>query len=157
MPRKQRSNEELQEVSNHLHYELWMLSSLAQAMESGIADRGWLANALLESFVIHVRNVLDFLYNDHPQSDDVVAQDFFPSAKAWVKIRPRLSELLSTAKKRAGKEVVHLTYARLDVTPDTKPWPFVAIANEVASVMKVFSDSVPEDKLGSRWAKQPAR
>lgn len=81
-----------------------MLSSLAQAMASGIASQGWLTNALLESFVIHVRGVMDFLYNDTPQPDDVVAQDFFASNDAWVKIRPKLSELLSTAKGVPGRK-----------------------------------------------------
>jgi hypothetical protein len=112
-----------------------MLSSLAQAIASGISNQGWLTNALLESFVVHVRGVMDFLYNDTPQNDDVVAQDFFASVDAWASVRPELSELLSKAKKRAGKEIAHLTYARLAVTPDTKPWAFAAIANEITSVM----------------------
>ena len=139
-----------------MHYEVWMLSSLAQAIASGIASQGWLTNALLESFVIHVRGVMDFLYNDTPKSDDVVAQDFFPSAEDWIKIRPQLSELLRTAKKRAGKEVAHLTYSRLAVTHETKPWPFVAIADEVASVMKVFLKNVLKEKLGTQWQKLSA-
>ena len=152
MPRQQRTIEELQKVSNHLHYEVWMLKSLAQALASGIAKEGWLPNALIESFGIHVRGVMDFLYDDTPKfEDDVVAQDFFPSASDWVNIRPQPSELLLTAKYRAGKEVVHLTYARLAVIPDTKPWPFVALANEVTSVMEVFLKKVPKEKLGSQW------
>ena len=156
MPRKQRSNEELQDASNHLHYEVWMLNSLAQAIASGIANQGWLTNALLESFVVHVRGVMDFLYNDAPQNDDVAAQDFFASADTWTSVRPGLSELLSKAKKRAGKEIAHLTYARLAVTPDTKPWPFVAIANEITSVMKIFLQNVPKEKLGSQWQRDTA-
>lgn len=116
MARQQRSNEELQQASNHLHYEIWMLSSLAQAIGSGIAREGWLTNALLESFVIHVRGVMDFLYNDSPQTDDVVAQDFFPSASNWFQIRPQRSDLLIAAKKRAAKEVAHLTYASPDIS-----------------------------------------
>ena len=79
MPRQLRSDTDLREASNHLHYEVWMLTSSAQAMASGIANNGWLKYALLESFVVHVRGVMDFLYNDNPQPDDVVAQDFFPS------------------------------------------------------------------------------
>jgi hypothetical protein len=151
MPRKPRSDKELQEASNHLYYEVWMLASLAQAMASGIANNGWLKNALLESFVIHVRGVLDFIYNDTPQPDDVAAQDYFPSAEAWLNIRPQLSELLRTAKGRAGKEIAHLTYARLDVTPDTKPWPFVEIAKEVNVVISVFLKNVTIENLGSQW------
>ena len=124
-----------------------MLRSLAQAMGSGITEKGWLMNALLESFVVHVRVVLDFFYNDTPRNDDVVAQDFFAPSDAWASLRPKFSELLSNARKRAGKEMAHLTYARLEVTPETKLWPFVAIANEVASVMRVFLENVPREKL----------
>ncbi len=156
MPRKQRTAEELQEASNHLHYELWMLSSLAQAIASGISNQGWLTNALLESFVVHVRGVMDFLYNDAPQKDDVVAQDYFASSDEWSDIRPKLSELLSKAKKRAGKEVAHLTYARLSVTPETKPWPFIDIANEITSIVEVFLNNVPREKLGSQWKRNAA-
>jgi len=133
-----------------------MLSSLAQAMASGIAGQGWLANALLESFVIHVRGVMDFLYNDTPRPDDVAAQDFFSSADVWLNIRPQRSRLLTTARTRVGKEAAHLTYARLAVTPATKPWPFVEIANEVTSVLGVFLENVLREKLGSKWQKNSA-
>ena len=156
MARKQRTGDELREASNHLHYEVWMLGSLAQSIASGIATQGWLTNALLESFVVHVRGVMDFLYNDNPQGDDVVAQDFFPLPDAWFDIRPKASELLIAAKKRAGKEIVHLTYARQNVTPETKPWRFTEIANEVTAVMQTFLDHVPDENLGSRWRPDPA-
>jgi hypothetical protein len=82
-----------------------MLSSLAQAIASGISNQGWLTNALLESFVVHVRGVMDFLYNDTPQNDDVVAQDFFASVDAWASVRPELSELLSKAKNEQGRKL----------------------------------------------------
>ncbi len=151
MPRKTRTADELREASNHLHYEVWMLSSLANGIASGISGQGPIANALLESFVIHVRAIMDFLYADSPQADDVVAEDFFDNSEQWTKMRPALSQTLSQAKRRAGKEVAHLTYARLDVTPETKPWLFVQITNEISTVMTVFLQSVPQDKLGSQW------
>lgn len=151
MTRKQRTSDELKEASNHLQYEYWMLNSLAQAIASGISNQGWLTNALLESFVIHVRGLMDFLYNDKPQKDDVVAQDYFASLDEWKKHRPPLSEILEKAKRRAGKEIAHLTYARLDVTPDIKPWSFIDITNEISKVMKVFVENVHTEILGSRW------
>jgi hypothetical protein len=151
MPRKLHTVEELREASNHLHYEIWMLTSLANGIASGISGQGPIANALLESFVIHVRAVMDFLYADKPQADDVIAEDFFDTPEQWTKKRPTLSELLSHAKHRAGKEVAHLTYARLDVTPETKPWPFVQIANEISLVINTFLENVPKNKLGSQW------
>lgn len=151
MPRTIRKLEELQESSNHLFYEVWMFTSLANGLASGIAGQGPIANALLESFVIHVRAIMDFLYADRPQTDDVIAEDFFASPEQWTKIRPALSEFLSQAKRRAGKEVAHLTYARLDVTPETKPWRFIEIAKEIMAVMDIFLKNVPKEQLGSKW------
>ena len=129
-----------------------MLTSIAHGIGSGIAGQGPIANALLESFVIHVRALMDFLYNDNPQPDDVIAEDYFSSADEWRKMRPELTELLKLSKRRAGKEVAHLTYARLEVTPETKPWPFVQIANEITSVINVFLKQVSKAKLGKQWA-----
>ena len=151
MDRKKRKKQEFKEASNHLHYEVWMLSSLAHGMGSGIAGKGPIANALLESFVIHVRVLMDFLYNESPHPDDVIAEDYFSFPDEWRNMRPPLSKLLRQAKRRAGKEVAHLTYARLDVTPETKPWLFVQIANEISTVIKVFIENVPKSKLGKRW------
>ena len=151
MARTTRKLEELQESSNHLHYEVRMFTSLANGLASGVAGQGPIANALLESFVIHVRSIMDFLYAERPQSDDVIAEDFFPSPEQWTKFRPALSEALSQAKRRAGKEVAHLTYARLDVTPETKPWRFIEIANEIMAVMDIFLKNLPKEKLGSEW------
>ncbi len=151
MARLQRTDPELQNASHHLHYEIWMLTSLANGIGSGIAGQGPIANALLESFVIHVRTLMDFLYNDSPQPDDVIAEDYFSSPDEWRKVRPELTELLKSSKRRAGKEVAHLTYARLDVTPETKPWAFIQIANELSAIINMFLQHVPKSKLGSQW------
>jgi len=142
---------ELGEASNHLYYEVWMLESTASVLATGRLEQGPFANALLESFIIHVRAVMDFLYAHKPQEDDVKAEDFFDTPDQWINTRPQLSQTLSTAKYRAGKEVAHLTYARLRVTPETKPWLFVDIANEVTVVMNSFLNAVDKNRLGSRW------
>jgi len=148
MARLQRTDQELQKASDHLHYEIWMLASLANGIGSGIAGQGPIANALLESFVIHVRALMDFLYNDNPQPDDVIADDYFSSPDEWRNARPELTELLKSSKRRAGKEVAHLTYARLDVTQETKPWAFIQIANEISAVINIFLQRAPKTKLG---------
>jgi len=161
MVRKVRSLEELREASNHLHYEIMMLVAVANGLASGIFGEGPITNALLESFVIHVRAVMDFLYApENAQTDDVIAEDFFQTPESWAQLRPGLSELLSQAKPRAGKEVAHLTYARLDVKPETKPWQFVQIASEISTVINVFLQNAPKDKFGSQWRQsieQPIR
>jgi hypothetical protein len=55
------------------------------------------------------------------------------------------------SKNRAGKEIAQLTCARLAVMPDTKLWPFIQIASEISSVIKIFLQNVPKNKLGKQW------
>jgi hypothetical protein len=137
-----RSQEQLQRAASHLGYEYSMLMALAQAMASGISAQGWLTNALLESFVIHFRALVDFFYPPPTaKPDDVLATDFFDDPGEWERVRPPLSEALKRGRGRAHKEIAHLTYARQEVTPETKPWAFVEIANEMGTLMQLFRET----------------
>ncbi|HIC92534.1 MAG TPA: hypothetical protein EYP21_10890 [Syntrophaceae bacterium] len=151
MPRKKRTKEELIEASDHLYYEIWMFLRLANGMGSGVFGQGVLNNALLESFTVHTRILLDFLYAERPQKDDVIAEDFFEDPSIWINARPPKSDTLQKVHRRVAKEVAHLTYARQDVTPETKPWPFVEIANEVNTIFSKFLSLIPLELLGPRW------
>ncbi len=48
--------------------------------------------------------------------------------------------------------MAHLTYERLKVTAETKPWRFVEIATEVNRVMKIFLQHADQSKLSETWA-----
>ena len=157
MARILRSQEELREASNHLFYEVGMFQSLAQGMASGIAGTGVINNCLLESFTIHVRALIGFFYSENPRNDDIVAEDFFKNPNDWKSIQPLKTEILDSAKKRADKEVAHLTYTRLDVTPEQKPWEFIKIFDELQVPIKVFLDNVHTNLLGSRWEETKRR
>jgi hypothetical protein len=129
-----------------------MFQSLANGLASGVFGQGVLANALLESFTVHARIMLDFLYPRNPQKDDVISDDFFyEDPSVWQEVRPPKSESLQKVHRRVAKEVAHLTYARQEVTPEAKPWPFLEIANEVTQVFSEFVNHVPEHLLGPRW------
>ena len=151
MTRPPRTDEELKRSSKHLLYEVGMLMDLAHQLVSGKLEKGsTLHNASVEAFVIHVRNVMDFLYP--PKSlkpDDVVAEDFL---LGWESIRPDITATLDRARQRAGKEIAHLTYARLAVTPETKPWPLVEITRDISSALHPFLQNVPKEKLHEDWA-----
>lgn len=151
MKRKKRNEDELRGASDCLYYEIWMLKTLARAQSTGIAGKSVINNALLESFVIHARVLLAFLYAEKPRPDDVIAEDFLPSPDEWPKIRLPKTELLKTIHRRVGKEAAHLTYARLDVTPETKPWAFLQIAEDINAAFNRFLETVPKSLLGSRW------
>jgi hypothetical protein len=85
MRRKKRIDDELRKVSDHLFYEVWMFNILADSMMSGIFGEGVLNNAVLESFCVHSRVILDFLFSQKPKKDDVVAEDFYIRSDEWYK------------------------------------------------------------------------
>jgi hypothetical protein len=149
MLRQQRTLETLRDTSEHLFYEFWMFNSLAQAMASGIFGQGALNNAALESFTLHARTLLDFLYAQKSQADDVIAEDYFDQPSQWLTVRPEKTETLNAIHKRVGKEVAHLTYVRLDVTAEAKQWPFIQIYYEIITVFNAFLNNVAKNRLGS--------
>jgi len=151
MAPKSRTPETLRKVSKHLYYEVWMLEALAQILATGQLGKNASGNAAIEAFAIHVRAVMDFLYADSPRPDDVVAEDFLPQDTNWSEVRPPLTKVLKVARKRAGKEVAHLTYARLNVSPEEKLWHFLDIAQDVSLAFKVFLQHVPPENLDDDW------
>lgn len=148
MTRKKRLPDVLHQTLEHLFYEFWMFNSLAQAMMSRVFGQDALNNPILESFTLHARALLDFLYAEKPKVDDVIAEDYFDTPADWLTARPNKTELLGAIHKRVGKEIAHLTYARLDVIAEEKQWQFAQIANEMNAVFDTFLTSVAKEKLG---------
>jgi hypothetical protein len=46
---------------------------------------------------------------------------------------------------RADKEIAHLTYTRLDVTPEKKQWEYLKIFNDLQIPIAIFLDNVSPD------------
>ncbi len=149
------SVEDARKSSEHLHYEINMLISTAQSLAKAqqvLDQTQFNLNVLLESFVIHARALMDFMYDDKPWEDDVVAAKFFDSPKQWTKVRKplvNLSEELQKVNGRVGKEVAHLTLKRNEITAETKKWQFGKIAQELKTSFDIFLEHVPKDKLNS--------
>ena len=97
-----------------------MFDATARVLGAGLFGQGPAANAFLESFTIHVRALLQVFYPANPLIDDVLAQDFFDEPRIWVDALGEMPEVLAIVKPRVGKEIAHLTYARLAVTPEAK-------------------------------------
>jgi hypothetical protein len=153
MNRKRRTEEELKKASEDLFYEVWMFTNLARGMASGVFNDGVIKNALLESFCIHTRVPLDFLFAEKPRDDDIIAEDYFSSPEKWAVIKTTKSENLQHIHHRVGKEVTHLTYARQLVTLKAKEWNFIDIANEINQVFDQFLALVPGNFLSTSLQK----
>jgi hypothetical protein len=83
-------------------------------------------NALLESFTIHLRSLINFFYSDsaYAKSDDILAEHYFSEKEYWGTIRPFHSkEELRKIKTRVSKEIAHLTYTRNKTSTIPNDWP----------------------------------
>jgi hypothetical protein len=133
-------------ADEHLLYEPGMLHSLTvKLMNRHHQDDPVVENALLESFGIHSRNLIDFLWHGRPMKDtDAIASDYLADWRA-----PEMSERLSRVKNRVGKEMVHLSYNRLDV--EEKGWQILGIGPEITTAFGAFAAAVSPDLVPDGW------
>ena len=136
------SDQQLLDYSGeHLLHELSMLWELAEDLPQKKASTE--TSALVESFGIHLRNLIDFFYREG-RRDDVTAQDFLDATTTW---RPKEPLSLTKAHERANKELSHLTQARISGNPPEKAWDTYGLLNEIAAVAGEFAAKASQKKL----------
>jgi hypothetical protein len=135
-------------AEEHLLYEAGMLHEVTgKLMNRYHKDDLVVENALLESLGVHARNLIDFLWLGAPMKvTDAIASDYVNDWKA-----PAMSERLSSVKNRVGKEMVHLSYNRLDVPEDEKGWQVLGIGPEIIGAFGKFATEVPMDRVPEGW------
>ena len=130
--------------AHHLYYELDMLFWTVTKVFDGkrrsfrSADRRRLKNALLESFAVHLRNIVSFCYPFPVRADEVIAHDFMPSDVDWEIVRPPLTYHLKNAKERTDKQIAHLTRLRYDGGHPKKAWAPLIEFDDVKKVLHCF-------------------
>lgn len=151
MPRTAFTDQQLLDYSGeHLLYELQMFHWVADNLPS---TKGFELSAMLESFAVHLRNLIDFLY-DKPQDahrDDLIAADFLDPATPWDP--GQITNTLDEARQRANKEINHITYKRKSGGDPTKPWPVADLFNEVNALCKKFGATASDKKLNPEVVK----
>lgn len=114
------TRDELNWSLDTLRYELWMMRGLRYYMDTHAQpDEAVLCNAVLESFLLHVRNVHEFLYagtlpkrkKKRNRADDIRAVHHFPDPAAW---KPAQSPYLEGEIERINKRLAHMTAQRDD-------------------------------------------
>jgi hypothetical protein len=125
----------------HLLHELSMLWELAALLPSRKASTE--TSAFVESFGIHLRNLIDFFYQKG-KGNDVTAWDFFDTPSAWTAKKPLA---LTNAHTRANKELSHLTQARISGSPPEKAWDTVGLVKEIDTVAREFAVKASAKKL----------
>jgi hypothetical protein len=152
MKTKDLSNEQLRLYFNeHVRYEMQQLINTTDAIARKLPIHNGLQYMVVESFAIHLRNLITFLYPYSKRENDVCAEDFFININAWNNLRPKISLTLEHAKDRADKEIGHLTTLRQFGTPESKKWDVVSLTDEIFPTLKLFCDSADKSKLNSEF------
>jgi hypothetical protein len=128
----------------HLFHELKMFWWLKETIPSH--TDGYVHDALVESFVLHLRNLIRFFCLPRDRND-VVAEDFFDNPAAWTKNE---SPALRDARERANKELNHLTAKRRDEGDAGKEWDPVALFGEIKGLAEKFAANASRNKLHSK-------
>jgi hypothetical protein len=137
------TNEELIKYSGeHLLHEFkmfWWLTGAIPYMD------GYMHDALLESWVVHLRNLINFFCRPRDR-DDVIAEDFFDNPGAWSQ---RELDMLALARARADKELSHVTEKRKYTGDKGKDWDVAGLFREIEDIAKKFASKASEAKLHS--------
>jgi hypothetical protein len=142
------TNEELlMYAEEHIWYEIQQLIYSRNILVSD--QKTLIKNVALDSLVIHLRNLHEFLYGSG--KDLVTASLYFDgSTKVWKMKRPKQSEQVIKIREKASKQVAHLTKDRLEKyqNHEEKSWRFDEVTREILKTMQVFAELVGEKKIG---------
>lgn len=146
------SPDTLQKIAeNNLKYVIWMLNETAILSDKPNSAKN---NAYIESFVIHARILIEFLYSKHKVEDTILAVDY---VEGWRENytnegKPlEISEFLENIKNKAHKMAAHLTKngsERLD-----REWNRIKIRDEINKIILRFLEAVPDDSTISKKTK----
>lgn len=149
----------LEYSGEHLLYEYWMLIRCAEFLanrhehiQCAVEDSETITNVLVESFAIHLRNLITFFYGDSKKywPTDVLAIDYFEDG-GWSKLRPPKSEMLARAETRAHKQIAHLTTERYAGLHEEKKWHILSLSEEVKIITRIFIGGAAESRLAPNF------
>jgi hypothetical protein len=149
------NDSELLEYSReHLLYEVMRFISTAQILTSYDFSRFQpeelrlvFHDAIVESFAIHTRNLIDFFYpGPGRKQDDVLANHYFEN-QVRPSSFPQISSVLGDARERAHKEISHLTARRKSGKSADKDWPIAGLESEIRQLLLTFAREAAPTKL----------
>jgi len=148
-------------------YEVWMLGEaekllLERRTPPQPAAELVVFNALLESFLIHVRSLADFLSDRKtPYDTDLAALQFVADKDQWKRTGERRACKFAKKHKRPiSKWVAHLTEQRQE-QPD-KEWEILGISRDMEKLLTLFEEAsegelLPDELRALRASLQPLR
>lgn len=138
-------------AKEHLMYEVSTLVYATAELGNTPERRSARENTLLESFAVHARCLNDFLWHDRSDRKprDAFAADFCAPGD-WERVRDDLPQAALEdvrERRRFGREIMHLTYDRIDGEGESKRWPCGTVVLEIACALREFATRSLADRL----------
>jgi hypothetical protein len=108
------TNLQLKKGAVHANYEIGMLLDTAQvlSLEDQNADVT-IRRALLESWLLHIRGVIEFFHPGPKADPDTVRAEWYVASIAnWEKALPKLNKRERARRKALHKHLAHISYLR---------------------------------------------
>lgn len=133
------------------------LNAFSTARLSSHQPAGKIAEALramsLESFVIHTRNLIDFLYlgtaYGEPHPTDITISNYLDETTLALKLIS-ITDNLERARDKANKLVAHLSMQRESWGFYEKAWIVSRIENDLLDALRGVVHEIPDDLQSSR-------
>lgn len=145
MARKPRTDSDLRAASDALAYEAEMLMFATHQISTGLDPLT--NNMATESFLLHFRNLRDFLYPHMPERDDIIADDFFDPPNQWNAPQPHF---LSQQRWATNLKLGHLSYERIESRYKDKNWQLGKMFVLIWHDFETFVTTAPKDRLDDR-------
>jgi hypothetical protein len=133
------SPQKLATGAENLEYQVMMLRATSSMLEKQMYPAGILRNAIMESWAVHARVLLNFLSSESTHYDDVLAVHFFADRARWTGLPAQVLDNLGRVSRTVGIEMAHLGYARGHVVPDQDQWPYADLTRELNEALALFA------------------
>ncbi len=133
-------------LSEHVAYEIDRLFATHGMLVGDVVQPGTAPHdAVLESFAVHLRNLIEFLYGPRKFENNAIAEDFFADPARWRALSGTKPEDLDRAQKQGHKQIAHISFERVGAD---KRWYVGALTERLHEVVRAFLDNADEDRIG---------
>lgn len=147
-----------EEPAWHVYYEVQMFLMTSHELRKkykyledmkGSPREEMTKNAILESFLIHTRNLTAFLYEER-KDDDIIAQDFLKPDSTYPLDKERFKigkSNYDSFKKEINKQIAHITAYRTQIDETKKEWLLSDITSRLCGDLQewvVKADNIHE-------------
>jgi hypothetical protein len=134
-------NQKIDFLAEHFLYEIAMIIYSADILLKYQVESNN-KNLLLDDIRFHTRNLIEFFYPEGKKAYSK-ASDFFINKEIWKNIRPNINH--KELHEKICKQVTHLTYTRMQVTPEEKLWNTLVQYKEILKISDCFLDNLPKE------------